>query len=85
MRNDDTADMTEARELQKFKWAEVNCLIEPRLSAEPAAITISWAECRAAVKRATECDNLRPSYVSDSLLMFDALQKAFPATTGLPR
>jgi hypothetical protein len=71
-----TADMTEARELQKLKWAEVNCLIEPRESAEPAAITVSWTECRAALKRAMEADNLRPSYVADSLLMRLAAKSA---------
>jgi integrase len=73
-----TADLTQARSLQRLKWAEVNGITPPRAEYIPEVPKFSWADCRAALKRAMEADNLRPSYVADALLRFDALQKAFP-------
>jgi integrase len=77
-----TADLTQARELQKLKWAEVNGIIAARPETIIEPPKASWADCRAALKRAMEADNLRPSYIADALLMFDAVQKTIPNATS---
>ncbi|HEY4313199.1 MAG TPA: hypothetical protein VGN12_27355 [Pirellulales bacterium] len=76
-----TADRSEAESLRKLKWAEVNGLLPQApiaLEPEPEPFRPSWLDCRDAVERAMRADNLRPSYVADALLLFDALQKGFP-------
>ncbi len=40
---------------------------------------VDWQECRDALQRAMEADNLRPSYVADALITFDGLRAMFPA------
>src|SRR5690606_20711338 len=39
----------------------------------------TWQECRDALQRAMEADNLRPGDVADALSMYDQLRRAFPA------
>lgn len=73
-----TADKTDADSLRKMKWAELNGLAAPRVVAEPAKAKATWKECRDALQRSMEADNLRPSSVADYLLTFDGLQKMFP-------
>ncbi|MGE0607698.1 MAG: tyrosine-type recombinase/integrase [Pirellulales bacterium] len=75
-----TADKTEAEARQKAKWAEVNRITPPteKPAAAPEPVKATWKECRDALARAMEADNLRPSYVADSLLMFDGLMGMFP-------
>ena len=61
-----TADRTQAEALQKQKWAELNIPeAEPEPSRQPEPVKASWDECKDALKRAMEADNLRPSYVHD--------------------
>ena len=73
-----TADRTQAEALQKKKWAELNIPeCEPE-EPEPEPVKATWKECKDALKRAMEADNLRPGYVSDSLLMFDKFHRMFP-------
>lgn len=71
-----TADRTQAEALQKAKWAALNAPPEQRPKPEPVKPT--WQECRAALDRAMRADNLRPSYVANSLLTFDQFQRMFP-------
>jgi integrase len=75
-----TADMTEAREIQRLKWAEINGLIPPQEAAEPEPnpANPSWQQCNDALKRAMKADNLRSSYVSDALGLLNALKNVFP-------
>jgi integrase len=73
-----TADRTQAEALQKQKWAELNV---PGCEPEEPALEIvkaSWGECKEALKRAMEADNLRPSYVYDAGLAFASLRAMFP-------
>ena len=75
-----TGDKTAAETLQKTKWAELNLpgeapYPEPELVAPPKLI--SWSDCRNALRRALEADNLRPSYVEDCLLVFEGLRRMF--------
>lgn len=76
-----TADRVQADSLAKVKWAELNGLTppeaEPEPVAEPAALP-TWSDCRNALQRAMEADNLRPSYVADALIALDVLQRTFP-------
>jgi len=75
-----TADRTLAETIQKAKWAELNipgaAPDEPEPEPAPAA---TWKDCRAALSRAMAADRLRPSYVSDALMLFDGLQALFPS------
>lgn len=76
-----TADRAQADDLLKLRWSELNGLREPEAKPDPqpeAPPGASWQECRDALERAMKADNLRPSYVSDALLMFDGLQRMFP-------
>ena len=76
-----TADRTLAEGLQKQKWAELNipeCQPEPGPEPEPEPAKATWKECKDALKRAMEADNLRPGYISDALLMFDNFRQMFP-------
>ena len=73
-----TADMTEARELQKLKWAEVNRIVAPPPEPEPVASRPTWQECRDAIERAMRCDTRRPSYIADALSRFNSLKAALP-------
>ena len=83
-----TADRTEAEALRKLRWAEINGLItskQPARESEPAAEAAplpTWQECRDSLERAMTADNLRPSYISDAVLLFDSLQRAFPALSS---
>jgi integrase len=73
-----TADRTQAEALQKQKWAELNV---PEAAPEvpvPEPVKASWDECKEALKRAMEADNLRPSYVYDTVLMFGNFRAMFP-------
>jgi len=73
-----TAGRTQAEALQKQKWAELNIPEAEPEEPPPEPIKASWDECKAALKRAMEADNLRPSYVYDTGLMFDAFRAMFP-------
>jgi len=78
--NTRTGDMTEARQLQRLKWAELNKVVPAEEDPKPAQ-TIkkpSWQECRDAAERAMTADNLRPLSIADSLGLFDALYRMFP-------
>lgn len=69
-----TADKTRARFLQERLWDEINGRGEPA-TPPPAA---SWDECRDALVRAMEAENLRPSYILDSAITFNGLRAMFP-------
>jgi len=73
-----TADRPQAEALQKQKWAELNIPEAEPEEPAPEPITASWDECKTALKRAMEADTLRPSYVYDTGLMFDAFRTVFP-------
>ena len=79
-----TADRTQAQSLQKVKWAEVNGLIPRREdTADFTAVPKpTWTECKGAIARAMEADNLRASYISDALLCLDRLRRMFPDVDG---
>jgi integrase len=74
----DTADRTQAEALQKQKWAELNIPEAKPEEPEPEPVKASWKECRDALKRAMEADNLRPSYIKEAMLTFDRFRKMFP-------
>jgi len=80
--NTGTADRTQAEALRKQKWAELNipeCEPEPEPDPKPAEpVKATWDECKEALKRAMEADNLRPSYIHDSVWMVDVLRRMFP-------
>ncbi len=77
-----SGDMTQVEAAQKKKWAELNlpgaAPIEPEPVAEVKAGP-TWTDCKAALQRAMEADKVRPSYVSDALMLFACLQRMFPA------
>jgi integrase len=76
-----TADKVQAESLAKIKWAELNGLTPPEPAAEPTPVPLNlptWEDCRNALQRAMEADNLRPSYVSDALISLDVLRRTFP-------
>lgn len=73
-----TADRTQAEALQKAKWAELNIPEAKPEEPAPEPIKATWDECKEAIKRAMEADNLRPCYVSDILWRFDAFRRMFP-------
>jgi integrase len=77
-----TADRTQAEALAKVKWAELNipgmAEPEPEPDPEPVKAPADWLECRDALQRAMEADNLRPNYVNDALMTFDCLKRLFP-------
>ena len=75
-----TADRTEAETLQKDKWAEVNGLKPEPEEPPPKVVGPTWDDCRQALRRAMEADNLRPSYVNDSVLCLKSLEVMFPGT-----
>jgi integrase len=78
-----TSDRTQAEELQKLKWAEVNGLLpaaEPE--PQPEVPRPTWDECREALQRAMEADRKRRATVSDYLTMFDGIRRAFPETAS---
>ncbi len=82
-----TDDAGYAEKLRTRKWTEINGLAEPHGVWQPSEPIVpvpdsgpsSWKECRDAIQRAMRADNLRPSSVSDALLLFDSLRKMFPA------
>jgi integrase len=77
-----TADRTQAEALQKQKWAELNVPgcepEEPAAEPAPEPVKATWDECKEAVRRAMEADNLRPSYIYDASLALDGLRAMFP-------
>jgi integrase len=74
-----TADRTQADTALKAKWAELNTPVPvPENEAEPEPVKASWGDCREALKRAMQADNLRPSYVNDATLVFDKFREMFP-------
>jgi hypothetical protein len=75
-----TADKVQAETLRKAKWAEVNKLVPPKeeLIPEPSPRAASWRECRDALERAMTADNLRPSSISDAVMLLDLLKRMFP-------
>jgi integrase len=76
-----TADKVQAESLAKIKWAELNGLTPPEPDVEPIpepAALPTWDDCRNALQRAMEADNLRPSYVADALIALDVLKRTFP-------
>jgi hypothetical protein len=73
-----TADRTEAEQLKKAKWASLN-VKDPANGEPPPETRPTWEDCRAAIKRAMEADNLRQNYIDDALLNFDLVQKTFPS------
>jgi integrase len=76
-----TADMTQAAELRKLKWAELNLPCAAPAEPKPVEEKIpgpTWDDCRASLRRAMEADKLRPTYVNDSLLMLDSVRRTFP-------
>lgn len=72
-----TADRTQAELLRKQKWAELNIPDAQPEEQEPEPIKATWDECREALKRAMEADNLRPSYVAESVLTLEGLRRMF--------
>ena len=77
--NTGTADMTEARELQKAKWAELNGPWQEINQADPDSTPRpSWQEGRDALSRAMAPTICGASSMSDSLLLFDAVRRMFP-------
>ena len=80
--NTGTADRTQAEALRKQKWAELNirgCEPDPEPDPEPTEpVRATWDECKDALERAMEADNLRPSYVKEALLTFDGFRRMFP-------
>lgn len=70
-----TSDRTQAEELRKKKWAEINRLVDPE--PEPAP-RFTWDECSEALEGALIAHNCRPSYVSDVLGNLRLLRKALP-------
>ncbi len=74
----DTADRTQAEALQKQKWAELNIPQMAPEEPEPEPVKASWDECKEALKRAMEADNLRPSYVYEAQLLFVRCRTTFP-------
>ncbi|OYV91450.1 MAG: hypothetical protein B7Z73_05505 [Planctomycetia bacterium 21-64-5] len=82
-----TADKTQAEELRKAKWAELNipgAAPVPEPEPEPERPKIGWQDCKEALERAMTADNLRPSYIRDALLTLEGLRRMFPelATPG---
>jgi integrase len=73
-----TADRTQAEAQQKQKWAELNIPEARPEEPVPKPVKPSWDECKEALKRAMEADNLRPSYIHDSLWMVDVFRRVFP-------
>jgi integrase len=82
-----TADRTRAESLRDVKWDELNrseqSKADPLLAAAPAAVEQKllrpgWDDCRSALRRAMEADNLRPPSISDALMVFDSVRKMFP-------
>ena len=73
-----TADRTQAEAKQKEKWAELNIPEARPEEPEPEPVKASWDECKEALKRAMEADNLRPSYVHEARLLFERCQRMFP-------
>jgi integrase len=73
-----TADRTQAEALQKQKWAELNIPEARPEEPAPEPVKASWDECKEALKRAMEADNLRPSYVHDSVWMLGVFRRMFP-------
>lgn len=72
-----TGDKTQAEELQKLRWAELNGLI--RLD-EPEHVELrpTWQECADALERAMRANKARPSYIADAGIMLKVLHKMFP-------
>jgi integrase len=80
-----TADKTSAEALCKKKWAELNGLITPPapiVEEAPAPAKATWNDCREAMRRAMNADNLRPSYVADAVLTLDSVHRMFPTATS---
>ncbi len=76
-----TVDRTAAEALQKVKWAELNipgAAPNPKPEETNGRPAPTWQECEDALQRAREADNLRPSYVSDCLLMLESVRRTFP-------
>lgn len=73
-----TADRTQAEALQKQKWVELNIPEARPKEPVPEPVKASWDECKEALKRAMEADNLRPSYIHDSVWMVDVFRRMFP-------
>lgn len=89
-----TADRTQAESLQKVKWAELNipgAALSPAaaLDAEAAAAgsratRATWQDCRDALRRSMEADNLRPASVSDYLMAFETLRRLLRDEAACP-
>ncbi len=89
--NTGTADKTRAKYRQDAKWDELNGPVQPTSELalppepEPALEKKSgptWQECKIALERAMQADNLRPSYVSDAVLMLESVRRMFPEATS---
>lgn len=72
-----TADKTKAESLLVAKRDELNSP-EPKAEKKPEPIKATWKECREALERSMRADNLRPSYVNDTLRVFDGFRNRFP-------
>jgi integrase len=86
-----TADKPRAKALQDSKWDELNRAIEPTtetisgvqpLPAAEEKPRLNWQDCKTALQRAMQADNLRPSYVSDAVLMLESVRRMFPDVTS---
>ena len=81
-----TADKTRAKALQDAKWDQLIRALEPpktEPSVQPTPAVEekprpTWQECKTALQRAMQADNLRPSYVSDAGLMLESVRRMFP-------
>lgn len=76
-----TSDGVQAEALRRLKWQELNGLADCDDEPEPVQLP-SWGECREAFHKAMIADNLRPSSIAKSLLLFDKLQGMFPRVSS---
>jgi integrase len=77
-----TADLTQAKAIRDQIYAEVNRLVQPPPEPEAEIIKPTWQDCRDALKRAMEADNLRTSTVADAMMMLKSVQTMFPAASS---
>jgi hypothetical protein len=80
--NTQTADRTQAEGMQKTKWGELNVPGMAPPEPEPPRLRPTWEDCHDALERAMLADNMRPTYINDSLLLLDSLPAMFPAATS---
>jgi integrase len=77
-----TGDVAQAKAIRDRKFRELNFPSDEPASEEEPQPGPTWDDCRAALERAMKADNLRPSYISDSLLMLESVRQTFPAAVS---